>query len=60
MQINVMDRDTQERLLNDWENLTGWDATQDTYFSWDNEEWWEEFAEAVKAEADKFFEKKNK
>lgn len=29
-------------MLDEWMRYTGYDATEDTYFSWDNEQFWEE------------------
>ena len=46
---NVMNRETKEKLLDQWEQLTGYDATQDTFFDWNDEEWWKQFAAAVEA-----------
>ena len=45
--INLMNHTTQMQLLDEWEELTGYDATQDSFFSWNDEEWWQKLYAAI-------------
>ena len=45
--INLMDHATQMQLLDEWEELTSYDATQDSFFSWNDEEWWQKLYDAI-------------
>ena len=46
-------RHLQETMLDEWEELTGLDATQDTFFDWNNDDFWLDLSRAIKEKKSK-------
>lgn len=40
-------RHLQESMLDEWEELTGYDATQDSFFDWNNDDFWLDLSHAI-------------